>query len=109
MTTTFSFLDTGQPHLVAAAFALGREHIIPSMFRELLKRAGITKDQAPIFHYSLERHIHLDEDHHGSLSILLLEELCDGRADKLKEAEQATVTAIQARLRFWDGILALLQ
>lgn len=104
MTTTFGFIESGQIHQVAAAFALGREHIIPTMFRSLLHDMHITSAQAPVFHYYLERHIHLDQDHHGPLSMTLLESLCGGDAAKLAEAEQAAITAIQARLRFWDGV-----
>ena len=34
--TTFSIIDSGQPHAVAAAFAFGREGLIPAMFRRLV-------------------------------------------------------------------------
>ena len=74
--TTFSFIDSGEPHQVAAALALGREHIIPGMFRSILERMQIDDRQAPIFHYYLNRHIHLDEDFHAPLSLRLLNSLC---------------------------------
>lgn len=76
MQSTFGFLDIGKPHMVAAAFALGREHIIPGMFRSFLQRMGITEYDAPLFHYYLNRHIHLDADFHGPISLQLLDELC---------------------------------
>ncbi|WP_049757704.1 DUF3050 domain-containing protein [Magnetococcus marinus] len=104
MQTTFGFIRTGKPHVVAAAFALGREHIIPPMFRALLQEMSIGADQAPIFHYYLERHIHLDGDHHGPLSMQLLESLCDGDPIKIREAEDAAIQAIQARIIFWYGV-----
>ena len=50
MQKTFSFIDTNKPHVVAAAFALGREKIIPSMFRALLSKMNIGKEQAPLKH-----------------------------------------------------------
>ncbi len=108
MKSTFGFLDSGKPHVVAAAFALGREHIIPGMFRALLRRMGITEQDAPTFHYYLNRHIHLDADFHGPISLQLLDELCGGEAARLKEAAAAATAAIEARILFWDGILAAL-
>lgn len=108
MEKTFSFIESDKPHIVAAAFALGREHIIPSMFRKLLAEMNITEKEAPIFHYYLARHIHLDEDFHGPLSLSLLNELCGGEKKKLNEAEAAAQRAIEARIEFWDGVLELL-
>lgn len=108
MDATFGFLASGKSHVVAAAFALGREHIIPGMFRAFLKRMGITEQEAPTFHFYLQRHIHLDTDFHGPISLLLLDELCGGDAAKLQEAETAACAAVEARIRFWDGILDVL-
>ncbi len=108
MQSTFAFLASGKPHVVAAAFALGREHIIPGMFRSFLQRMGISEQQAPMFHYYLNRHIHLDADFHGPISLQLLDELCAGDSVKLQEAEAGARAAIEARILFWDGILATL-
>lgn len=106
--TTFDFIASGKPHVVAAALALGREHIIPAMFRAFLARMAVTEDQAPIFHYYLNRHIHLDEDFHAPLSLRLLEALCGGDAGKIAEARAAAIMAVEARIEFWDGVLAQL-
>ncbi len=108
-TTTFDFIDSGKSHVVAAALAVGREHVIPGMFRAFLGRMGIAESAAPIFHFYLHRHIHLDTDFHGPLSLKLLEILCDGDEARLHEAEKAGAQAIQARIRFWDGVLKVLQ
>ena len=109
MATTFGFIASGKPHLAAAALALGREHVIPAMFRSFLARLGVTEAQAPMFHYYLKRHIHLDEDFHAPLSLRLLEALCGGDASKLAEARQAAREALEARLSFWDGVAAAIQ
>lgn len=108
MRVTFGFIDSGKPHAVAAALALGREHVIPRMFRALLARMAVTEQQAPTFHYYLKRHIHLDEDFHAPLSLRLLEGLCAGDPVRIAEAETAARQAIEARIRFWDGVLAAL-
>jgi hypothetical protein len=106
--TTFDFIASGKPHAVAAALALGREHVIPSMFRAFLSRMAVTEAQAPSFHYYLNRHVHLDEDFHAPLSLRLLASLCGDDDEKWREAEAAAQTAVNARLQFWDGVLAAL-
>lgn len=109
MESTFDFIATGKPHVAAAAFALGREHIIPEMFRALLARMNITENEAPAFHYYLNRHIHLDEDFHAPLALRLVNELIDGDPVRQREAEDAARVAIEARIRLWDGVLATME
>ncbi len=104
-TTTFLFIQDNKPHQVAAALALGREHIIPCMFRAMLQRIGVSAQEAPTFHFYLNRHIHLDEDFHAPLSLKLLNGLCDGDETKVQEATEAANIAIKARLTFWDDVL----
>jgi len=106
---TFAFIHSGRPHEVAAALALGREHIIPCMFRAILEKIGVTEQQAPIFHYYLNRHIHLDEDFHAPLSLRLLNSLVGDDQQRYREAIAAAQQAVQARVSFWDGVLAALQ
>jgi hypothetical protein len=106
--TTFGFIESGKPHTVAAALALGREHVIPGMFRAFLSRMHITSEQAPTFHYYLNRHVHLDEDFHAPLSLRLLHALCGGDPVKCREAEEAAIKAVDARIEFWDGVLQAL-
>ncbi len=105
MQTTFDFIKSDKPHVIAAAFALGREHIIPEMFRALLAKMHVDKSKAEVFHYYLDRHIELDGDFHGPMSLRMLELLCDGDETKIKEAEEAAIDAVKARIRFWDGVL----
>jgi hypothetical protein len=40
---TFEFIDSGKAHIIAAAFILGREEPIPSMFRKLVDSLGSGK------------------------------------------------------------------
>jgi hypothetical protein len=104
MQTTFGFIGTEKTHLVAAAFALGREQVIPGMFRSLIADMNISKRKAPLFYYYLERHIHLDDELHGPLSLRLLKHLCTGSETKLRAASKAGCEAIEARIAFWDGV-----
>jgi hypothetical protein len=103
--TTFGLIREDKPHVVAAAFALGRERVIPEMFRRLLRKMHVTEAQAPAFHYYLKRHIRLDEDFHGPLALQLLENLCEGDPARTEEAQAAAEECICARIRFWDGVL----
>ena len=103
--TTFKFIDDNKAHQVAALLALGREHIIPSMFRSILDKCGVDEKDAPTFHFYLNRHIHLDEDFHAPLSLKLLDYLCDGDDKKIKESIDAANEAVEARIDLWDNVL----
>ena len=102
--TTFDFIQSGKPYAVAAALALGREHIIPEMFRHILKEIDINRLEAPTFHYYLERHVHLDEGTHAPMSIRMMEMLCHSDVEQ-QEVIQYAQDAIKARINFWDGVL----
>ena len=95
--------------IIAAAFALGREHIIPEMFRALLDKMNISRQEAEVFHYYLDRHIELDGDHHGPMSLRMLDLMCEGDEVKIAEAENAALEAVKARIKFWDGVLLEIQ
>jgi len=109
METTFSFINSDKPHVIAAAFALGREHIIPEMFRALLDKMNISREEAGVFHYYLDRHIELDGDFHGPMSMRMLELLCEDDKTKIVQAEEAAIDAIKARIKFWDGVLLAIE
>jgi len=103
--TTFCFIREDRPHQVAAALAVGRERVIPGMFRAFLNQMALGPDQAPAFHYYLNRHVQLDDEVHGPLSMQLLTDLCASDPRRVEEAETAAEEAICARLRLWDGVL----
>ncbi len=103
--TTFCFIREDKAPAAAAALAVGRERIIPDMFRRLLAEMAVTEDQAPTFHAYLKRHIHLDDESHGPLSLELLDALCEDDPQKIELAAIAAEEAICARIRFWDGVL----
>lgn len=105
---TFDFIATGKPHVVAAVLAVGREQVIPAMFRSFLQDMSIRPEEAPRFHFYLNRHIHLDQDFHGPLSLRMLDVLCAGEAGRIAEARTAAEEAIAARIEFWDGVHAAL-
>ena len=99
----FRFINDAKPHLVASSLALGREHVIPGMFRSILSKIKVGEQDAPMFHYYLNRHVHLDEDFHAPLSLRLLNGLCQTDSE-VDEAIKVAEESLNARLRFWDGV-----
>lgn len=104
MEKTFSFIDSGEPHVVAAAFCFGRETVIPKMFSSLIAKLQLSEFDCPKFYYYLERHIQIDGDEHGPASIALVEDLCDHDPVHIHEAEQAALVALKARIKLWDDV-----
>ena len=108
MKSTLSFIQNDRPHLAASAFCFGRENIIPSMFRALINKMDISKDQAPLFHYYLSRHVELDGETHGPMAIKMVQLLCGEDEKKWEEATQAAKSAIESRIHFWNEISHLI-
>jgi len=103
--STFAFLQSGQPHIVAAAFTFGREDLIPGMFLEMVKDLRQSQENVGLFEYYLDRHVEVDGDSHGPLALQMLEELCGNDETKWEQAAKAAESALNARLALWDGIL----
>lgn len=103
---TLAVARSGSAHRIAAAFARGREEIIPSMFAELVARLAHARPErwAGLLDY-LERHVHTDGELHGPAARALVERLCGGDPRKLAEAEEAAEASLAARARLWDAVL----
>lgn len=106
---TLAAASSGRPHQVAAAFALGREDVIPDMFFEAVWRvrerfpAGL-----PRFVHYLERHVSVDGDRHAPLALRLVAVLCGADETLWREAAEAARGALEARLALWEAVEAAL-
>lgn len=104
---TLTVATRGAVHEVAAAFLLGREDVIPAMFRRIL--AGMGPDFAcPSFRMYLERHVEVDEQEHGPAGQKLLVSLCGDDPARWADATRAALDAIAARRALWDATMAAL-
>ncbi len=107
--TTFRVIETGGLAAQAAAFTFGREDAIPAIFRSLVRDLNVEMGgDLGQFIWYLERHIELDGDDHGPLSLRMVADLCGTDPKLWSEATQAAEDALRARLSLWDGILAQL-
>ena len=101
---TFEVIETGKDHMIASAFTHGREGLIPEIFIEILNKSSyLTNNSYRSMKYYLERHIEIDGDEHGPLSLKMIDELCD-TTEKTAEANQIAEESIRKRIALWDAI-----
>ena len=92
---------------IAATFTFGREDIIPVMFEtiENILVDGMDESRFSKFMFYLRRHIELDGDEHGPLSLKLVASVCEDDDSRWGSALRASVNALTARITLWDDIL----
>ncbi len=106
---TFSTVNKST-HEVAAAFLLGREDIVPAMFRQILgsleSSHAFTCNSLQLY---LDRHTFLDEDQHVPMGQKLLKNLCGNDPLKWEQALHSAHSALQVRYSLWDGVAQSIQ
>ncbi|MFC6081688.1 DUF3050 domain-containing protein [Sphaerisporangium aureirubrum] len=101
--TTWGILDMAPAHCQAAAFAFGREDLIPEMFERVIR---IDDHGGKLAHFKdyLARHIEVDADEHTPMAMQMLIDLCGDDKVKWDECANTVNTAMNARIQLWDSI-----
>ncbi len=102
--TTWDIIENMPVHCQAAAFAFGREDLIPDMFTQVVainERGG----KLGTFVDYLERHIEVDGEQHTPMAMQMVTDLCGDDERKWQDAAKTVNTALAARARLWDSIL----
>ena len=106
VTNTFKVLESAPPHIAATMFTLGREEIIPDMFRKIVGKINKSSNgKLKSLIYYLDRHIGLDEDEHTPAALKMIKELCNNDESKWEQTVECGKSVMQSRITFWDGIL----
>ena len=102
---TWDFIEHAPVHAQAAAFAFGREDLIPEMFEQVV---GVNQRLGSLdtFVDYLSRHIQVDSEEHTPMAMQMLADLCGEDRTKWAECAETVNLALAARARLWDGILA---
>lgn len=106
--TTWSIIDTRPVHCQAAAFAFGREDLIPDMFTQVVAVNERSQRLGTFVDY-LERHIEVDGEQHTPMAMQMLADLCGDDDAKWQECADTVNTALAARAKLWDEILAAIE
>ncbi len=106
--TTWRFVQEAPVHCQAAAFAFGREDLIPDMFEQVVKVNESGAGRLDTFVDYLARHIEVDGEEHTPMAMQMLADLCGDDAGKWRDCAETVNSALAARSRLWDGILAAL-
>jgi hypothetical protein len=102
---TWDLIECAPVHAQAAAFAFGREDLIPDMFQQVV---GVNERIGSLdtFVDYLARHIQVDSEEHTPMAMQMLADLCGDDDAKWTECADTITLALSARARLWDGILA---
>jgi pyrroloquinoline quinone (PQQ) biosynthesis protein C len=102
---TWDIIATAPVHCQAAAFAFGREDLIPDMFQQVVTVNESVGGLDTFVDY-LARHIEVDGEEHTPMAMQMLADLCGDDQAKWDECAQTVTRALTARAKLWDGILA---
>ena len=102
--TTQELISSGEVHALAAAFAYGRELLVPDLFRGLLDRLTVLELPCPTLRWYLERHIVLDGDSHGPLAETMVLTLAGNDPAARQMVQTVRRQVLADRSAFWDAI-----
>jgi hypothetical protein len=106
--TTWNIIENLPVHCQAAAFAFGREDLIPDMFTQVVAINERSQKLNTFVDY-LERHIEVDGEQHTPMAMQMVTDLCGDDDTKWQQAADTVNTALAARAQLWDDILAAIK
>jgi hypothetical protein len=101
--TTWSFIEGAPMHCQAAAFAFGREDLIPEMFHKVVAVNQQFGNRLGKFVDYLRRHIQVDSEEHTPMAMQMLADLCGNDDGKWTECQDIVEEAFLARIALWNG------
>jgi hypothetical protein len=101
--TTWDTVCTAPVHARAAAFAFGREDLIPDMFQQVVE-AHRDDGRLDTFRDYLHRHIEVDGEEHTPMAMQMLADLCGDDEQRWDECVAAVRRSLAARTALWTGI-----
>jgi hypothetical protein len=105
---TWAVLVDQPLHCQAAAFAFGREDLIPQMFDQVLK-ADEPDGQLDTFRYYLQRHVEVDGGDHSPMAVAMLAEICGEDRAKWDACAAVISSSLAARGDLWTRIVDSLE
>jgi hypothetical protein len=103
--TTWGIIESAPVHCQAAAFAFGREDLIPEMFRQVV-RIDDAGGALAVFKDYLARHVVVDDEQHTPMAMAMLVDLCGDDPVKWEGCANTVRTALEARVALWDAVVA---
>jgi hypothetical protein len=106
---TWGLIESAPVHCQAAAFAFGREDLIPDMFDQVVAVNREQGNRLAAFVDYLDRHIEVDSEEHTPMAMQMLADLCAEDEGKWRQCEDTVNAALEARIRLWNDIHAAIE
>jgi hypothetical protein len=106
---SLAIASDGSDATLVGVFTFSREELIPDLFRSVVGGLARSGARTQLLTEYLERHISVDEVQHGPLARRLVEGVCGESPELWGEASAAAESALCARIRLWDAVLARLR
>ncbi|MEV0531621.1 DUF3050 domain-containing protein [Kitasatospora sp. NPDC050463] len=101
--TTWEIIENAPVHCRAAAFAFGREDLIPEMFAQVIE-IDDPDGALTVFKDYLARHIEVDGEQHTPMAMQMLIDLCGEDDAKWTACAETVRLALKARVQLWTAI-----
>jgi Protein of unknown function (DUF3050) len=108
VTRTWGVLIDQPVHCQAAAFAFGREDLIPAMFDQVLK-GDEPNTELETFRYYLQRHVEVDSGEHSHMAVAMMAEICGEDREKWDACAAVITSSLEARADLWTRIVESLE